>query len=227
MKGLQIFLSILLLIIVGGLIYFTMQIDSKTDINKTEQVLNTEKENSSEEEMEKQEIINNQSNSNMSTENKIVTLKTNQGDIKIEMFADKAPKTVSNFVNLATAGFYDGVKFHRVIKDFMIQGGDPLTKDDSQKMFWGTGDPGYKFEDEFGEGLSNVSGTISMANSGPNTNGSQFFINTADNTFLDGKHAVFGKVVEGMDVVEAIENTETGDRDLPVSDMVIVSVVIE
>lgn len=155
-----------------------------------------------------------------------VTLTTNKGPITLELYADKTPKTVENFTKLAAEGFYDGTKFHRIIPDFMIQGGDPLTKDDSQQAMWGTGGPGYQFEDEIVPELSNVTGTISMANAGPNTNGSQFFINVADNTFLDGKHAVFGKVVEGMDLVMELSNTETGPRDVPVSPIVIESVTI-
>lgn len=155
------------------------------------------------------------------------TIKTNKGDIVLELFADATPKTVENFAKLAKAGFYDGTKFHRVIENFMIQGGDPQTKDDSLEMRWGTGDPGYKFADEFGPGLSNVVGTISMANSGPNTNGSQFFINVGDNTFLDGKHSVFGKVVEGMDIVMLISQVETKPRDIPVDPVVLEKVTVE
>src|SRR3990167_3767511 len=104
------------------------------------------------------------------------TLTSTKGNITIEFFESDAPNTVANFVKLAKAGFYDGTKFHRVIQDFMIQGGDPLTKDDTMMARWGTGDPGYKFHDELYESNHNVIGTISMANSGPNTNGSQFFI---------------------------------------------------
>jgi peptidyl-prolyl cis-trans isomerase B (cyclophilin B) len=146
---------------------------------------------------------------------------TNKGIVTAEIFLDQVPKTATNFLKLANDKFYDGVRFHRVIKDFMVQTGDPLSKDVANKDKWGTGDPGYKFEDEFGEGLSNVIGTLSMANSGPNTNGSQFFINTADNTFLDGKHSVFGKVIAGIDIVKDIENVETGPGDVPVEDVVI------
>ena len=124
------------------------------------------------------------------------------------MVAD-APKTTENFVKLAKEGFYDGTKFHRVIKGFMIQGGDPQTKDDALMARWGTGGPGYKFEDEIHGQNRNDVGTIAMANSGPNTNGSQFFINTAPNNFLDAKHTVFGKVIQGMDVVNAIQDVET------------------
>jgi cyclophilin family peptidyl-prolyl cis-trans isomerase len=108
----------------------------------------------------------------------------------------------------------------------MIQGGDPLTKDDSQQALWGTGGPGYKFADEIVPALSNVTGTISMANAGPNTNGSQFFINVADNTFLDGKHAVFGKVTGGMDIVMAIASADKNQRDVPTDPIILESVVI-
>ncbi|MFA6050036.1 MAG: peptidylprolyl isomerase [Candidatus Paceibacterota bacterium] len=152
------------------------------------------------------------------------TLHTNKGDITIEFDAVNAPNTAANFVKLAKTGFYNGVKFHRVIKGFMIQGGDPISKDDSQMARWGTGGPGYTFEDEITPDNHNDKGTISMANSGPDTNGSQFFINVANNNFLDPKHTVFGKVTSGMDVVTAIENTPTGQNDRPVEAVVIESV---
>lgn len=155
------------------------------------------------------------------------TLHTNQGDIKIEFFGTDAPNTVANFTKLASEGFYNGTKFHRVIKSFMIQGGDPLTKDDTMQSRWGTGGPGYTFADEIRDNNHNVVGTISMANAGPNTNGSQFFINVNDNTYLDGKHTTFGKVVSGMDVVTKIENTPTGAGDRPVSPIVIESISLE
>ncbi len=122
------------------------------------------------------------------------TLHTNHGDITIEFNAAVTPNTVANFIKLAQAGFYDGTKFHRVIKGFMIQGGDPLTKDDSMQDRWGTGGPGYQFADEITASNHDVTGTIAMANAGPNTNGSQFFINVADNNFLDTKHTVFGRI---------------------------------
>jgi len=143
------------------------------------------------------------------------TLHTNMGDITIEFDATDAPNTVANFEKLASAGFYNGVKFHRVIKGFMIQGGDPLTKDDAQAARWGTGGPGYTFPDEIGPNNHNVTGTISMANAGPNTNGSQFFITVADNTYLDDKHTVFGKVTSGMEVVDALADMPTDGRDRP------------
>lgn len=154
-------------------------------------------------------------------------LHTTKGDITIEFSAADAPNTVANFVKLASAGFYDGTKFHRVIKGFMIQGGDPLSKDDSMMARWGTGGPGYQFNDELGPNNHDVTGTIAMANAGPNTNGSQFFINVADNNFLDTKHTVFGRVTAGMDVVHAIENTQTGQNDRPVEPMVITSITLK
>jgi len=155
------------------------------------------------------------------------TLHTTKGDIVIEFNAAGAPGTVANFIKLAQAGFYDGTKFHRVIKGFMIQGGDPLSKDDAKQAQWGTGGPGYQFADEIGPGNRNDIGTIAMANAGPNTNGSQFFINVSANNFLDTKHTVFGKVVAGMDAVKAIETTPTGAGDRPVEPMVITSITLE
>ncbi|MBU2545100.1 peptidylprolyl isomerase [Patescibacteria group bacterium] len=153
-------------------------------------------------------------------------MKTNFGEIELELFGEDAPKTVANFVKLSEEGFYDGTKFHRVIKGFMIQGGDPLTQGDSLKDRWGTGGPGYTFEDEIHSNNKNIIGTISMANAGPNTNGSQFFINTENNNFLDTKHTVFGKVVKGMDIITKIENTSTEGPDRPVEDVIIESIKI-
>jgi cyclophilin family peptidyl-prolyl cis-trans isomerase len=143
-------------------------------------------------------------------------MQTNQGSIEIELFDDDAPKTVENFRKLASDGFYNGVIFHRVIPDFMIQGGDPTGT--------GTGGPGYQFEDEFNDHKVER-GALAMANAGPNTNGSQFFIVTAEATpWLDGKHTVFGKVTSGMEVVDVIEQTETDPRDKPVEEMRIESI---
>lgn len=155
------------------------------------------------------------------------TLHTNKGDITIELRENDAPKTVANFAKLAQAGFYDGTKFHRVIKNFMIQGGDPQSKDDALVARWGTGGPGYQFEDEIHANNRNMPGTIAMANAGPNTNGSQFFINTADNDFLDGKHTVFGTVIAGMDAVKTIESALTTSSDRPVEPMVIERMSVE
>ncbi len=154
------------------------------------------------------------------------TLHTSKGDIVIEFFADAAPKTTTNFIKLAKAGFYDNTKFHRVIKGFMNQGGDPLTTDDSQAARWGTGGPGYKFANENVIAHNGV-GVVSMANSGPDTNGSQFFINAADNAFLDGKYNVFGKVTTGLDVVMAINNVPTDGSDRPLTPVVITGITLQ
>jgi cyclophilin family peptidyl-prolyl cis-trans isomerase len=141
------------------------------------------------------------------------TMHTNHGPIELELFDEDAPKTVENFLKLSRDGFYDGLIFHRVIPDFMIQGGCPEGT--------GTGGPGYQFEDEFNDNKV-VRGALAMANAGPNTNGSQFFIVTIDAaSWLDGKHTVFGRVTSGMDAVDAIEGAETGPGDRPVEDAVI------
>jgi len=141
------------------------------------------------------------------------TLHTNHGAIAVELFDDDAPKTVDNFLKLARDGFYNGVIFHRVIPDFMIQGGDPTGT--------GTGGPGYQFEDEFNDHKVER-GALAMANAGPNTNGSQFFIVTTEAApWLDGKHTVFGRVTDGMDVIDTISALETDARDKPHEDVVI------
>jgi cyclophilin family peptidyl-prolyl cis-trans isomerase len=156
-------------------------------------------------------------------EDQIAVIKTNLGDIKVELFTTKAPKTVNNFLYLVQSDFYDQTKFHRIIKDFMIQAGDPLTKDENQ-MVYGTGGPGYIFEDEINN-IKLVKGSLAMANSGPDTNGSQFFIVTAESTpWLVGKHTNFGKVIEGMDVVDKIEALETNERDYPTEEVIVESV---
>ena len=135
------------------------------------------------------------------------TLHTSEGAVELELYPDDAPKTVENFVKLSRDGFYDGVIFHRVIPDFMIQGGDPTGT--------GTGGPGYQFEDEFNEHRV-ARGALAMANAGPNTNGSQFFIVTAEATpWLDGKHTVFGRVTSGMDVVDRISEVDRDANDRP------------
>jgi cyclophilin family peptidyl-prolyl cis-trans isomerase len=155
------------------------------------------------------------------------TLHTSMGDITLEFFPQNAPNTVANFIKLAQSGFYNGTKFHRVIKGFMDQGGDPLTKDDSLKSRWGTGGPGYQFNDEVSANNSNVAGSIAMANSGPNTQGSQFFINAVDNHSLDRGYTVFGKVTSGMDVVTAINNTPTDSSDRPLQPVVLTSITLK
>jgi peptidyl-prolyl cis-trans isomerase B (cyclophilin B) len=142
-----------------------------------------------------------------------VTLHTNHGPVAVELFDDDAPKTVENFLKLSRDGFYDGLTFHRIIKDFMIQGGDPQGT--------GTGGPGYTFEDEFNQHKVER-GALAMANAGPNTNGSQFFVVTTEAApWLDGKHTVFGKVTAGMEAVDAIEGVETDAQDRPAEPVVI------
>lgn len=181
------------------------------------------------------------------SQNPIATIQTTHGDITVELFADRAPQTVENFIGLATGAedydsteiapgsgawadpesgekridpLYDGVPFHRIIGDFMIQGGDPTGT--------GRGGPGYQFDDEFHDELTHDgAGVLSMANSGPNTNGSQFFITLAAQPHLDGRHAVFGRVIEGMDVVEEIGSLPTGRNDAPREDVEIESIDVE
>jgi peptidyl-prolyl cis-trans isomerase-like 1 len=155
-------------------------------------------------------------------ERMFATIKTNKGDIKIELFARRAPKTVENFSGLAKKGYYDGVIFHRVIDGFMIQGGDPTGTGRGGESLWGG-----TFEDEFHPELRHKGpGILSMANAGPNTNGSQFFITLSATPHLDDRHSVFGEVAEGMDVVQAIGSTATGPGDKPVEDVVMETVEI-
>jgi len=148
---------------------------------------------------------------------KLVRLETNMGTITIALAPDM-PVTAGNFESLVKKGYYDGVIFHRVIHGFMIQGGDPTST--------GRGGPGYVIKDEFTKNNRNDRGTIAMANAGPNTGGSQFFINLVDNNFLDSKHPVFGKVVEGVDVVDAIAKVKTGAGDRPVQDVTIIRAIM-
>lgn len=162
--------------------------------------------------------INNEMIDDKPQPNKTMVLKTNKGEITIELFNETMPITANNFLKLAEQDFYDGVIFHRVIPDFMIQGGDPDGN--------GSGGPGYTIPDEFGDDNKNNRGTISMANAGPNTGGSQFFINVADNNFLDDKHPVFGKVTKGMDVVDAIVNVPRNASDKPNEDVVIEDILL-
>jgi len=153
----------------------------------------------------------------------IIELQTNKGLMYLNLYTDKAPETAGNFKKLVEQGFYDNTKFHRVIKDFMIQAGDPQTKDDSKKNLWGTGGPGYKIKDETSAlALKHTKkGLLSMANSGPNTGGSQFFITLAATPWLDGKHAIFGEVTQGIDVLEMIGNVATDPMDRPLEPIVI------
>ena len=151
-----------------------------------------------------------------------VTFKTNQGDVKIKLFPKIAPKTCENFVGLVKKGYYDGITFHRVIKDFMIQGGDPTASGCGGQSLWGR-----PFEDEFNADVAfDRPGLLAMANSGPNTNGSQFFITTALTPWLHMRHTIFGEVVEGYDVVKKIENCETGFMDKPSKEQKIIKATV-
>ena len=157
--------------------------------------------------------------------NNMVSIETNMGTIKLELFGQDAPQTVRNFITLARQGFYDGTKFHRVIPDFMIQGGDPNSKDNDWSND-GQGGPGYAFADEINSHKL-VRGVLAMANAGPNTNGSQFFIVTAVATpWLDGHHTVFGQVTEGLEIVDAISKVQANEVNHPLQDVVVQKVVV-
>lgn len=162
-------------------------------------------------------------NAKMSDSITVAVIKTNMGTIELELFEKAAPKTVENFVGLAKKGYYNGVIFHRVIDGFMIQGGDPTGTGRGGESIWGK-----KFNDEFVDSLKHDSeGILSMANAGPNTNGSQFFITLVPTPWLDNRHTVFGKVTQGMDVVKAIGKVERNSQDRPLKDVVMESVTIE
>ena len=166
---------------------------------------------------------NNREFNSMSDSITVAIIKTNMGTIEIELFVDKTPKTVENFVGLAEKGYYNGVVFHRIIKKFMIQSGDPTGTGRGGASLWGG-----KFEDEFVSDLKHdIPGILSMANSGPNTNGSQFFITLIATPWLDGKHTIFGKVINGIDVVYAIGEVKTAAGDKPVNEVVMEKVTIE
>ena len=151
--------------------------------------------------------------------NSLAVFETSMGTFKVELFEDKAPRTAQNFISLVNKGFYNGLIFHRVIDGFMIQGGDPKGN--------GTGGPGYVIPDEFHKDLKHTgAGILSMANAGPNSGGSQFFITLDATPWLDGKHAIFGKVVEGLDVVKAIGKVKTGAQDRPQTDVVMKKITI-
>jgi len=161
----------------------------------------------------------------LNQKNPMAVMRTSRGTVKIELFQTDAPKTVDNFIGLSGENFYNGTKFHRVIPNFMIQGGCPLSKDDDWSND-GTGGPGYEFADEFNSHKL-TRGALAMANSGPNTNGSQFFIVTAEATpWLDGRHTVFGRVIEGMEVVSLIEGLPTNANDHPLEDATIESIEV-
>lgn len=220
---------VVLLVILLGVWYWAFKNKDVEEVPVSESLaLNSESYDDNQEGVNTENKVPENENQIISEEqqkNMTATLKTSMGEIVIEFYSS-TPKTVENFVKLSKDGFYDGTKFHRVIKGFMSQGGDPLSKDDSKMDFWGTGGPGYKFADEITPVNRNDKFTISMANAGPNTNGSQFFINATNNNFLDTKHTVFGKVIKGQEVAEAINNVKTGASDRPVTPVVLEKVTI-
>jgi len=217
-KTLLTYIGIFTVVAIGIILLLkTSDLSSSTENNNQAGVISAEVTN--EKETMEQQII----------EQKITRaiVQTSLGTIEIELFNDKTPKTVENFITLTGNDFYNGTRFHRVIEGFMIQGGDPLSKDTAQIDRWGTGSPGYMFSDEIHSDNSNVAGTIAMANAGPNTNGSQFFINVSDNAYLNDKHTVFGKVVSGYDIVEKISMVDTiPGSDRPLQDILVQSIEI-
>lgn len=224
-------LIIILLIIILFILFVFLKKDKDTNAVNNNNNNNELSENQLAENIDKILSTNNNSNdkdNNMENNKKeinLIILKTNMGDISFELLKDK-PLTTSNFIKLAEEGFYDNVRFHRVINGFMIQTGDPNSKDINKKSIWGMGDPGYKFNDELtGKETYNI-GTVAMANSGPNTNGSQFFIMTS-NTPLPPNYTVFGKVISGQDVANKIQLVETDANDRPIKDIIINSVELK
>lgn len=219
-KNLVTALAVILILGVGA--YFGYQAMQEEPAQTTTETLNYDANNTSTENTQVTEQTPTPPASTTETEapaSTVIAFETSQGNFKVTLDGKAAPKTVANFVKLANEGFYNGLIFHRVIEDFMIQGGDPAGN--------GTGGPGYQFEDEFNSNKA-VRGAIAMANSGPNTNGSQFFIITSEATpWLDGKHTVFGRVTAGMDVIDKIEGVETGPMDRPVKDVIMTKVSVE
>lgn len=222
MKGSSMMATIMLLVVIGLIAVVSMP--SKKQVAEAPIAGGTEM-------VDQETMINNEVNVQETMETQQftkATMETSAGTIVLELFADKAPNTVANFGKLASEGFYDGVRFHRVIEGFMIQGGDPQSKDEELKDFWGTGGPGYKFDDELPQAGEYELGSLAMANSGPNTNGSQFFIVSGPNGVgLPPLYSLFGKVTEGMDIVEAISQVATDGRDRPLEDVVIMSITVE
>ena len=160
-------------------------------------------------------------------DNTKVRMETNMGVMEFELYDELVPETAGNFKKLVEEGFYDGQRFHRIIKDFMVQGGDPLSKDVANMARWGTGGPDYSIKDEFVDELKHdTKGLLSMANSGPNTGGSQFFITLVPTPWLDGKHAIFGKITSGENVLAALGAVETGESDRPVEEIIVTKVSV-
>ena len=227
MKKLLFIIPILSLALAGCQLGSSTNTNTNTNINSTNQASNTNSNtNQGTQAINTNQVTNTNTMPDPISASQAI-IKTNLGDITIEFYSEDSPKTVQNFLKLAKEGFYDNTKFHRVIKDFMIQGGDPLSKNDSAKSRWGTGGPGYQFEDEFNTHKL-VKGSLAMANSGPNTNGSQFFIVTAPATsWLDGKHTNFGYVISGIEIVDQIENTAVDSTDKPLEDVIIQSIELK
>jgi len=213
------FISFILIIVIIVLAVFAVNKNSQQS-NKTAQLSLVNNENTVDLEPadDKSTKLTNESMEIDTTKDYMATIVTSMGTIKVDLFEKETPNTVNNFVKLANQGFYNGLIFHRVIPDFMIQGGDPTGT--------GTGGPGYKFDDEI-TGKPIVKGSLAMANSGPNTNGSQFFIVTADETpWLNNLHTNFGQVVEGQDVVDAISMVERDANDKPLTPVTIEKITI-
>lgn len=230
MKNLSVVLALVLIILAfWGLFKFSVKDQDIENKTQEDEVSILEQELFDDPVQINDEVLKNEKNMysiGMNTEQTQAIFTTNYGSFTLELYPDKAPKTVENFIKLSQDGFYNNTKFHRVIADFMIQGGDPLSKDDSKMAMWGSGGPGYTFEDEQND-VALVQGVFAMANAGPNTNGSQFFIITAESTpWLQGKHTGFGKVVSGMDVVMKIGAVATGQGDRPVDPVIVQSVIV-
>lgn len=227
---------IVLVGLVGGLWFFAGRTKTTTPENLTSQNNTTSlstfnnSETSQDKTVTNEQTVSKTKTMDITSETKQYTeavLVTNVGDITLKLDLDNTPKTAENFIKLAEKGFYNGTRFHRVIAGFMIQGGDPLSANIAKKDFWGTGGPGYQFADEIKTTNNNKNGTISMANAGPNTNGSQFFINVTNNDFLNPKHTVFGYVTDGMDVVQKIAITKVDDADRPIADVIINKIILK
>ncbi len=216
-----------LIFILGGVAYFLQ--DDSTPVEKASDVAITAPAKKAKAVVATTtQITTNNSTSTMQPSEKITraTITTNKGVIEVS-FSTNTPLTVKNFVTLAQSKFYEGVRFHRVIKDFMIQTGDPLSKDIANKAIWGTGGPGYKFQDELTGSEQYPLGTLAMANAGPNTNGSQFFIVTANPGYpLPPSYTVFGKVTQGIDVAMKIQDVKTGEQNRPLEDVIIEKVEV-
>ncbi len=216
-----------LIFILGGVAYFLQ--DDSTPVEKASDVAITAPAKKAKAVVATTtQITTNNSTSTMQPSEKIIraTITTNKGVIEVS-FSTNTPLTVKNFVTLAQSKFYEGVRFHRVIKDFMIQTGDPLSKDIANKAIWGTGGPGYKFQDELTGSEQYPLGTLAMANAGPNTNGSQFFIVTANPGYpLPPSYTVFGKVTKGIEVAMKIQHVKTGEQNRPLEDVIIEKVEV-